>query len=77
MQPVAATGSRTVDEARHAYAEAMAVYTLGRPAPYTDQFLFELPAGDTTDPDEMIAGPMADQMAQKAMDIIAGEPGER
>lgn len=70
------TGKRTVDEAREFYAESMAAYTLGRPAPYTDRFLFELPSGDTTDPDEkMIAEHMANQMAQKAMDVVGGEPG--
>lgn len=46
------TGQRTIEEARQVYAQSMAAYTLGRPAPYTEKFLFELPAGDTTDPDE-------------------------
>ena len=71
------TGKRTVDEARRVYAENMYAYGLGRPAPYAERLLFKPPKGGTMDPDEgIIAGPMADQMAQKAMDMVAGEPDD-
>ena len=72
------TGKRTVDEARAAYAEQMSAYMLGRPAPYAERLLFDPPEGGTADKDEsMISGAMANQIAQKAMDVVAGEPGER
>ena len=68
-------GERTVEEAREKYAEQMSAYTLGRPSPYAERLLFDPPEGGTMDPDEgMMAGAMADQMAQKAIDLVAGEP---
>lgn len=71
------TGQRTVEEARHAFAEAISAYTLGRPSPYAERLLFDPPTGDTTDPDESLLAPhMANQMGQKAMDIVAGEPDD-
>jgi hypothetical protein len=70
-------GHRSVDEAREKYAEQMSAYMLGRPAPYAERLLFEPPTDGTTDLDEgMISGAMADQMAQKATDVVAGEPGQ-
>lgn len=69
------TGRRSVEEARHAFAEAISAYTLGRSSPYAEGLLFDPPAGDTTDPDEALLAPdMANRMAQKAMDMVAGEP---
>lgn len=69
------TGKRTVDEAREKYADQMSAYMMGRAAPYAERLLFDPPAGGTVDLDQaMIAGKMANQMAQKAKDMVAGEP---
>ena len=68
-------GKRTVDEAREKYAEQMSAYMLGRSAPYAEGFLFEPPTGGTVDLDEaIIGGPMAEQIAGKARDMVSGEP---
>ncbi|HSH83378.1 MAG TPA: hypothetical protein VLA19_33005 [Herpetosiphonaceae bacterium] len=40
------TGKRSVEEARKVYAENMAAYTMGRTAPYAEQFLFPLSRGE-------------------------------
>ncbi len=71
------TGRKSVEEARKVYAENMAAYTMGRPAPYAEQFLFAVPQGGTEDPDEsMMAGPMARQAAGKVKDMITGSEEE-
>lgn len=65
------TGKRTVDEARHAYAEQMSAYMLGRPAPYAERLLFDPPRGGTMDPDEgLIAPHMLNQMKEKVKDVF-------
>ncbi len=65
------TRRRTVEEARAFYAETAAAYHLGRPAPYAERLLFDLPEGDTADLDEkMIAGAMTRQTAEKAKDAV-------
>ena len=70
-------GTKTVEEARKVYAENMAAYTLGRPAPYAEQFLFVTPRGGTEDPDEsMIAGSMVRQVAGKVKDLLTGSEEE-
>ena len=67
------TGQKTVDEARHAYAEQMSAYMLGRPAPYAERLLFQPPKGGTMDPDEGLMTPhMLNQMGEKAKDIFGG-----
>lgn len=67
------TGQRSVEEARHAYAEQMSAYMLGRPAPYAERLLFDPPRGDTMDPDEgLIAPHMLHQVGEKAKDLIGG-----
>ncbi len=67
------TGMRSVEAAREVYAENMAAYTMGRPAPYAEQFLFPVPQGGTEDPDEgMGVGPMARQAAGKLKDLLTG-----
>ncbi len=67
------TGQRSVEEARHAYAEQMSAYMLGRPAPYAERLLFDLPRGGTTDPDQgLIAPHMLHQLGEKARDITGG-----
>lgn len=67
------TGQRSVEDARQVYAENMAAYTMGRPAPYAEQFRFVLPQSATQDPDEsMIAGSMARQVVGKVKDLFTG-----
>ncbi len=45
------TGKRTVDEAREEYAHLYESYQNGEKLPYTQAFQFDLPKGDTGDPD--------------------------
>ena len=75
------TGKRTVDDAREVYAENMAGYTMGRPAPYAERLLFPVPLGGTEDPDTgMGMSPMLKQAAGKVKDTITGhahEPTDR
>ena len=67
------SGQRNVEEAREVYAENMAAYTMGRPAPYAERLLFAVPQGGTEDPDEgMGVGPMARQAAGKVKDLLTG-----
>ena len=67
------TGTKSVEEARKVYAEHMAAYTMGRPAPYAEQLLFPVPQGGTQDPDEgMGVGPIARQAAGKVKDLLTG-----
>jgi hypothetical protein len=67
------TGKRSVDQARHFYAEAMAAYAMGRSSPYAEGLLFQPPQEDTADPDEaMMAGAAARQMAGKVRDVVSG-----
>jgi hypothetical protein len=67
------TGTKSVEEAREVYAENMAAYTMGRPAPYAEHFLFTVPQGRTEDPDEsMMAGAMARQAVGKVKDLLTG-----
>ena len=46
------TGKTDVSTARAFYAETLAAYALGRPAPYCEAFQFDLPTSGTEDPDE-------------------------
>lgn len=65
------TGRKTVEEARAAYAEQMAAYMLGRPAPYAERLLFEPSKGGTMDPDEGNMAPhMLNQMKEKVKDAF-------
>ncbi len=67
------TGTRTVEEARHFYAEQMSAYMMGRPAPYAERLLFDPPRGGTMDPDQgLIAPHMLNQMGQKVKDLVTG-----
>ncbi|NEU32426.1 hypothetical protein GN156_16895 [bacterium LRH843] len=45
------TGKRTPEEARAFIAKEIVEYVLGRPAPYAENFQFELPKGEQRDPD--------------------------
>ncbi len=46
------TGQRTVEEARAFYAETMMAFMNGQSDPYIEGFLFEVPEGNTGDPDQ-------------------------
>jgi hypothetical protein len=64
-------GEKTVDEARKFYAESAVAYVMGRDAPYVEKLLFNVPDGNTADPDERIdPGPMAHQTGEKARDLF-------
>ncbi len=47
-----ATGERNVEEARQFYAETAMAFMEGESDPYVEGFVFEVPEGGTTDPDE-------------------------
>lgn len=67
------TGSRSLEDARRVYAENMAGYTMGRPAPYAERLLFDLPTGETADEDKsMMAGAMVRQAVGKVKDVLTG-----
>lgn len=71
------SGQRSVDEARHFYAEQMSAYMLGRPAPYAERLLFDPPHGGTMDPDKGIIAPhMVNEMKEKAKDLLSGGRNE-
>ncbi len=46
-----ATGQRNVEEARAFYAETMMAFKSGQSDPYVEGFVFEVPEGETADPD--------------------------
>lgn len=50
------TGQRTVDEARSFYAETIQAVMEGEQPAYTQGFQFEVPRGDTRDPDRPAPG---------------------
>ena len=71
------TGTTSVEEARKTYAETMAGFTLGRPAPLAERFQFEVPHSGTEDPDEsMIGGALVRQTLGKVKDVLTGGPDE-
>ena len=45
------TGKRSVEEAREEYGRLYRAYKDGEKPPYTQGFQFDLPMGDTRDPD--------------------------
>jgi hypothetical protein len=72
-----ATGKRTWQEAREISTHNTVAYNIGRNAPYAERLLFEVPQGGTEDLDEgMISGPMLQQAARKANDLITGSDKE-
>jgi hypothetical protein len=67
------TGARGLDEARRVYAENMAAYAMGRPAPCAERLLFVVPGEGTQDEDKsMMAGAMARQAGGKVKDMLTG-----
>jgi hypothetical protein len=64
-------GKRSVEDARHLYAETAAAYAMGRDAPYAEGLLFSPPTGRTADPDEaIIKTSMLDQIVEKMKDAV-------
>ena len=64
-------GKRTVDDARHLYAETVAAYAMGRDAPYAEKLLVNPQSGGSGDADQtVIADEMMDQMKQKMKDLV-------
>lgn len=52
----------------------MSAHAIGRSAPYTEGFRFEIAKGGTEDVDEsMMAGAMAGQIGAKAKDQLTGK----
>ncbi len=49
-----ATGERTVEDARAFYAETAMAFMEGESDPYVEGFVFDVPEGDTGDPDEAV-----------------------
>jgi hypothetical protein len=47
-----ATGQRSVEEARSFYAQTAMAYMSGQSDPYVEGFAFEVPEGNTNDPDQ-------------------------
>jgi len=65
------TGTRSVDAARDFYSETLSTYCLGEPAPYCEQFQFQVPRG-RGDPDQPVApGPKAEQVTRKVEEFLA------
>ena len=65
------TGAKTVGEARSYYAKEFLDHRRGKPTPYMEKLRFEVPDGDTADPDrrlisdEQIAGAKAEGEARQ------------
>ncbi|MGD9762821.1 MAG: hypothetical protein AB7V27_03805 [Candidatus Binatia bacterium] len=59
------TGAKTVAQARAYYAEEFLNYRRKKPTPYMEGLRFELPAGDTADPDERV---LSDEDLARAAD---------
>lgn len=67
-----ATGQKTVEQARDAYAAQMSAYMIGRPAPYAERLLFDPPKSETVDPDTAVLSPQVEQVKEKAKDLLFG-----
>lgn len=67
------TGKKSVKQARKFNAKEMSAYIMNRPAPYAEDFQFELPAGKQYDTDKTtIANKAAVQALKKVKDKIVG-----
>jgi hypothetical protein len=66
------TGQKTVDEARKTYAETATAFMTGTSSPYTQGLRFETARGRTTDADQMVPGPMMQEMMEKARELVGG-----
>jgi len=65
------TGTRTVEEARRAYADMASAFAMGRSAPDTERLRFDAPHGMTADADRsMIAGALLHQVGQSFKGIF-------
>ncbi|WP_164219716.1 hypothetical protein [Virgibacillus sp. YIM 98842] len=66
------TGKRTPEEAREFIAKEISKYLLGHPAPYAEQFQFELPEGVQWDTDETT---VVDVAVNEAIETMKGKLG--
>lgn len=68
------TGKKSVKQARKFCANEMAAYAMNRPAPYAENFQFELPTSEQFDPDKTtIYNKAAIQAVKKVKDKIMGD----
>ena len=67
------TGNMTAEQARGFLTETAAAYSMSRSAPHAERFRFDLPQGDTNEPDHTtIAGAMVRQAGGKIKDAVVG-----
>ena len=67
------TGNMTAEQARDFLTETAAAYSMSRSAPHAERFMFDLPKGETNEPDHTtIAGAMVRQAAGKIKDTVTG-----
>lgn len=68
------SGTKSVDEARTAFGDAMVAYTMGRSAPYAEGLQFAVPAGGTEYQDERVidAATLGQQTVGKVKDVLTG-----
>ncbi len=67
------TGNMTAEQARHFLTETAAAYSMSRSAPHAERFMFDLPQGETNEPDHTtIAGAMLRQAGGKIKDVLTG-----
>ncbi len=69
------TGKRSVDDARKTYAEVGTAFMSGDPSPYLEGLMFEPSSRGTADADEIMPGPMIDEMMQQARSMLSGNGG--
>ncbi len=66
------TDTRSVEEAREFYSEALSAYSLGESSPYCEQFQFDLPGDGGGDPDKPVKpGPKATEATKKVVEFLA------
>ncbi len=68
-----ATGQKSVNAARDAYASQMSAYLVGRPAPYAERLLFEPPKGGTVAPVKAVLAPQVEHVKEKVKDLFRGD----
>ncbi|MFN2513945.1 MAG: hypothetical protein ABR568_21330, partial [Pyrinomonadaceae bacterium] len=67
-------GKHTAEKAREIYSEVTGAYVLNQPAPYAEEFQFEVTSGNTADADKkQTPGPLMTEMTKKVKEIISSE----
>ena len=68
------TGKCDAEKAREIYSKVTGTFVLNQPAPYAEKLQFDVPTGNTTDPDKTpTAGPMMSKMTEAVKELIADE----